>query len=525
MFLVGQMPEWMSVVPPLVAIAVALLLKEVISALLISVVSGGVIMAYYEGGLSQIYKGIFMPMEYIQRALSPENGDVGHVSVILFSLLIGGMVSVVIANGSMAAMVKRIAKKATTKKRGLLATWLMGVLVFFDDYANTMIVGQTMRPLTDKLGISRAKLAYIVDSTAAPMAAIALVTTWIGAELIYIQDGISGLEGFPVGRSSYLVFLDSLKFMFYPVLALIFILILIYTGKDFGPMLKAENVVPTDESKQEYPENKSWKGIVPIMVMLFGTITMLFVTGYDSSLFGDSNYTLVQKLSAIIGNSDSYTSLIWASFASIVVAVLLSLNSIGFIQSIEACMEGFKKMLPAIVILVLAWSLAGMTEEMNTAGFIGDLMIGKVSPVLLPLITFVAASVIAFSTGSSWGTMAILYPVVIGTSWHLGMDIGLTSPENYYILTNVVSAVLAGSVLGDHCSPISDTTILSSLASSCNHVDHVRTQLPYALTVGIVAMGGGTLLSSVGVPVWLCYILSIIVLFLIVSYFGQRKVQ
>jgi Na+/H+ antiporter NhaC len=232
---------------------------------------------------------------------------------------------------------------------------------------------------------------------------------------------------------------------------------------------------------------------------------------------------LTKKISLIIGAADSYKALLWASYSSLAFALLTSIPQLGLESSVEAIVSGFKKMLPAVLILVLAWSLAGVTEKMHTAEFISQSVLGNVSPVILPMITFIVAAIVAFSTGSSWGTMAILYPVIIASSWALGLETGLDTESNYAILLNVISCVLAGSVLGDHCSPISDTTILSSLASECDHLAHVRTQMPYALVVGVVSVSMGTLMSSLGVPVWLCFVGSLSILYGIVSYFGKTS--
>ena len=520
-----DMPAWLSIVPPLIAIICALVFREVLSALILSVISGGIIIAYYEGGFVGSFGGLLSPIDYIVEAVSPSNGDSGHISVILFSLLIGGMVSLITANGSMNALVNKIAKRATSKRRGQFVTWLMGLIIFFDDFANTMVVGNTMRPLTDKLKISREKLAYIVDSTAAPIAAMALVTTWIGAELQFISDGVKGLTDFPTDVSAYTIFLGSLKYSFYPVLTLAFILIIIITKKDFGPMLEAEQNIkePIASKETQQHEGKIWKGVLPIVIMLLATILGLFYTGYDASILGNSDLSFTKKIALIIGAADSYKALLWASYASLAIALVTSIPQMGLESSVESIVSGFKKMLPAVIILILAWSLAGVTERMHTADFISQSVLGHVSPVILPMLTFIVAAIVAFSTGSSWGTMAILYPVIIASSWALGREAGLDTASNYAILLNVISCVLAGSVLGDHCSPISDTTILSSLASECDHLAHVRTQMPYALVVGLVSVSMGTLMSSLGVPVWLCFVASLSILYGIVSYFGKTS--
>lgn len=516
----------MSILPPLITVIFALLLREVFTALFLGILSGGLIVGYYTDGFAGMLSGLLRPVDHFVETLSPASGDSGHISVILFSLWIGGMVAVISANGSMRALVNRISKRATTKRSGQFVTWLMGVMIFFDDFANTMVVGNTMRPLTDRLRISREKLAYIVDSTAAPIAAIALITTWIGAELQFIDQGIADLEHFPANKSAYSVFLNSLAYMFYPILTLLFILLLIWTGKDFGPMRKAEMnpSFPTSDSRDEVSnEGKIYKGLLPILLMIFATLFGLLLTGYDPVVWNDGNLGLGQKISLIIGAADSYKALLWASFGGMSLAIILSLPQMGLEKSMSSAVAGFKKMLPAVVILVLAWSLAGVTEEMHTADFISSALSGSLPPELFPATTFVLAAVIAFSTGTSWGTMAILYPVVIGASWSLGLSADVGLEHNYELLVNVISCVLAGSVLGDHCSPISDTTVLSSLATECDHLAHVKTQLPYALTVGLVSLLFGTLLTAYGLHSGIAFVLAAFCLYFIVSYFGKTS--
>jgi Na+/H+ antiporter NhaC len=409
----------------------------------------------------------------------------------------------------------------------------MGIVIFFDDYANTLVVGNTMRPVTDRLKISREKLSYIVDSTAAPISAIAFVTTWIGAELSYIEDGIKTIG---LNETAYDVFLNSLKYSFYPILALLFILILVYKKREFGPMLNAERKarihgvdkihpqVQNDE-QELHSENERWyNAVFPVIVIVIGTIIGLVSTGLNE-VGWDSEIGFSKNLSAVIGNADSYKALLWSSLAGVLVAVLLTITQriMKLSDSINSLVKGFKTMLTAVLILVLAWSIALITKYMHTADFISSMLLEiNITPFLIPTISFILAALVAFSTGSSWGTMAILYPLILPSSWLISKEFGLDYDQSMTVFYNVVSTVLAGSVLGDHCSPISDTTILSSLASSCNHIEHVRTQLPYALTVGLVATFLGTLPAAYGVPSWILFVLNIVVLYFVIVIFGKK---
>ena len=254
------------------------------------------------------------------------------------------------------------------------------------------------------------------------------------------------------------------------------------------------------------------------MVIIFGTITGLLYTGIEKVGSGAG-------LSQIIGNADSFKALLWASMSGVLVAIILSISQkiMKVREAVESMMNGFKTMLQAIVILILAWSIAFLTEHLHTAEFISGILIYiKISPYLVPALTFFLASLIAFSTGSSWGTMAILYPIVLQATWMITENFNMDYDQSMAIFANVVSTVLAGSVLGDHCSPISDTTILSSLACSCNHVEHVRTQLPYALTVGFIAVFAGTIPAAFGVPTILLFVINIFLLYLVVRFLGKK---
>lgn len=538
---VNPIPLWLSIIPPLIAILIALIIREVYSALFTGIWVGTAIIYYYKGAIIfvAIFKGFLAILDtYILESLN----NSGHLSIILFSMIIAATVSLISKNGGMKGVVNRLSKFATSPRSGSLVTWLLGVAIFFDDYANTLVVGNTMRPLADKLRISREKLSYIIDSTAAPVASVAFVTTWIGAELSYIQDGINSLN---LDESAYGVFFNSLAYSYYPFFTLAFVVILIWSKSDFGPMLKAErkarnysnydtltedqkvsNDMLEEVSAKKGVVAKSFNAVIPVLVIVLGTLTALIYTGWDGEIWASKQLGFFEKLSETIGAADSYTALLWASLGSLFVALTLTLSQklLSLTEAMESIIQGFKTMLPAIMILTLAWSVALITEHMHTADFISGLLIeASVSPYLIPVITFVIAALVAFSTGSSWGTMAILYPLILPSGWMLAQNSGLDYDTTMSIFHNIAAAVLTGSVLGDHCSPISDTTILSSLASSCPHIDHVRTQLPYALTTGAVAIFIGIIPASFGISPWILFPTGIVVMFLIIKYFGRKN--
>lgn len=523
----SPMPLWLSVLPPIIAIVMALFLKEVISALFLGVLSGTFIMALFNGQEPGTALGSGL-LRVVDTYITGSLFDFDHVTIIVFTLTIGGMVKIISANRGMQGIVNWLLRRAQGPRSGQIMTFFMDICIFFDDYSNTLMVGNTMRPVADKLKVSREKLAYIVDSTSAPVVAIAFVTTWIGAELSYIQEGIDVIG---IDASAYSVFFHSLKYSFYPLLTLAFVLMIIYSGRDFGPMLKAEKDARLKEdSCSEKSDNveqpaHSIDALVPLLTLIFGTIIGLFATGYDASVWHDSNLDFFAKLSTTIGNANSYTALIWSSLLSLLSAIIMTLlrGSLEFGKIMEEMIEGFKIMFNAVLILTMAWSIALVTKDMHTAEFVSEILLKlSLSPVIVPALTFILAALIGFSTGTSWGTMAILYPLILPASWMLCQDQGFSVAATMPLFYNVVASVMAGAVMGDHCSPISDTTIMSSMASGCNHLQHVKTQMPYALTVGSVALLIGVLPTALGLPSWLAFVVAIATLVIVVRFVGKK---
>lgn len=530
-------PLWLSILPPLMAILLALIFREVITALFIGIFSGAFIIYLYQGAgvFMAVFKGLLSVIDtYAVEALN----DPSHISIVVFSMLIGGMVALITLNGGMQGIVAILSKHANNRFSGQLITFLMGLFIFFDDYANTLVVGNTMRPLTDKLKISREKLAYLVDSTSAPVAAVAFVTTWIGAELSYIESGLVHTQ---INESAYQVFINSLKYSFYPILTIGFVLLLIFMKRDFGPMLKAEtnalNSVPDEDARLPQktlaehigpvPNAKPrwFNALVPVMVLITGTLAGLLYTGWGNASWDDTEVSFLRNLSAIVGGADTYKALLWSSMFGLLSAIGLSIGQriMDLGQTINGIVTGFKTMFSAILILILAWCIAHVTEQLHTATYITQAIgNGHVSPYWLPAATFVLSALVSFSTGTSWGTMAIVYPLVLPAVWKVCNDGGFDSQLTETIFHQTVASVLAGAVWGDHVSPISDTTILSSLASSCNHIRHVRTQIPYALSVGVVALTVCIIPVSFGFPVWASVAISLAILFALIRIMGKR---
>jgi Na+/H+ antiporter NhaC len=514
--------SWTSILPPLVAIGIALLFRQVLLALFLGIWCGALL------GMGFSFENIFITFfTTLTDYIVPATADTGHMSIIIFTLLIGGMVGIITENGGTRGVINAITRFVKTKVHGQLMTALMGFIVFFDDYANTMVVGNTMRPLTDKLRISRAKLAYLVDATAAPVATVALVSTWIGAMVGFIADAEAKMPNF--NESAYAVFINSLPYNFYAFFTIMFVLVIAWSGRDFATMLKSRINLYKAKHEPELDTYNLWKdkirkdekekktshwlnAALPIGVLVFGCIGGLWITGE-----GDS-------IQAVIETANSYKALLWGSLLSIVVAIIMTLGQklLNIEDTLEGMMGGMHTMFDGLLILVMAWALSAVTVELGTADYLMSVFGEALNPYWLPALILVLSALTAFATGSSWGTMGILMPLVVPLAWEIGNNSGLPFAITHEIIYASVSAVLAGSVWGDHCSPISDTTILSSIATQCDHIEHVNTQLPYAMIVGVISVVGMIGMLVAGIPWWIIYPLGIAIIVGIIYTFGKN---
>ena len=516
------LPGWVSITPPLVAILVALVLRSVIPAMMLGIWLGATALRSFTPGGA--FVGLLESFQvYVVRALS----DPDHAAIILFSLMIGGMVGIITRNGGMAAIVLMIVSRAKTAVSGQVSVWLMGLMIFFDDYSNTLVVGNTARALTDHLKISREKLAYIVDSTAAPVVCLALITTWIGYEVGLIDASIRNIAG--IDDAAYTIFLRSIPYSFYPILAVLFVLAVAASGRDMGPMYQAEvrarggQVSPVTEfdlpamhgdrlESKDGVDARPRNALVPIVALIASLVAGLYVTGTGESL------------TEIIGSADAYTAMLWASLLSAMVAAIMTVAQ-GILtthETVDAWFGGVRAMLFAMIILVLAWALSNITQELHTADYLVSVLADTLRPALVPATVFIISALTAFTTGTSWGTMGILMPLVIPLAWAVMQQHGLTGPDDMHILYSAIACNLAGAVWGDHCSPISDTTVLSSMASGCDHIEHVRTQMPYAAIVGVVAVSLGTIPGGFGFPPLFSLLFGGAILIAVLGKFGKK---
>jgi len=518
---IRAIPAWLSVLPPLLAILLAIALREVVIALLSGVWLG----ALFANGYDPVVAALRTVDTHVVGAL----GTTDHASIVVFSLLLGGMIGVMTRSGGGRGLASLVTRRASTSRHGLIGAWLMGLVVFFDDYANALIVGSTMRPITDRLRVSREKLSFVVDATAAPVSSIAVISSWIGVEVGYIADQFDALG---IEDDAFVVFLQSIPYRFYPILMIVFVFLIVFMRRDFGPMRRAElrarstgavtreGSVPlmVHEAEDDAPASASaghWiDAAAPIAAVITVALVGMFVTGRQAALAEGLEPTVRN----VFGSAESTKALLWASFAGSGIALLVSTarRSLGFRAALDAWMGGVRSMVLAMVILVLAWALGSVCREVQTAQFVIGAMGDWLSPGLLPVAVFLVAAIVSFATGTSWGTMAILFPLVVPLAHEL-------APGEHHVMLGAVSSILAGAVWGDHCSPISDTTIMSSMASACDHADHVRTQLPYALVVGLVSMVFGDLATGLGLyPGWLGLPIGIVALVLVVRFVGKK---
>jgi Na+/H+ antiporter NhaC len=518
-------PGWVSVTPPIIAILIALTLRNVIPALLIGVWLGATALRSF--GPAGILTGLLDGFQlFVTEALADED----HAAIILFSLMIGGMVGIITRNGGMASIVRMMVTRAKTAMGGQVAVWMMGVMIFFDDYSNTLVVGNTARPLTDHLRISREKLAYIVDSTAAPVVCIALITTWIGYEVGLIGEAIAGIP--EIRDPAYTLFLRSIPYSFYPILAVIFVLVVASSGRDVGPMYKAEvrarggqvspisaEEMPSMRGEELEPKPhipmRALNAFIPLLVLIVALVIGLYVTGV-----GEEGKTI----SEIIGDANAYKAMMWASLLGAMTAALLTVGQgiLNAHETVDAWYAGVRAMLFAMIVLVLAWALSAVTGHLHTADYLVTILADSLPVALVPATVFVLSAITAFTTGTSWGTMGILMPLVIPLCWAVMTVNGMNDPTHMHILYSAIACNLAGAVWGDHCSPISDTTVLSSMATGCDHIEHVRTQLPYAALVGTVGIGVGTIPAGYGFPPLLSLLAGAAILIGVLRYFGRK---
>ena len=528
----------LTLLPPVVAIILAFATKNVILSLVLGVMSGGFLLNLNGVNILSALFNSFLDL--VNRAVN-SLADPWNAGIILQVLAIGGVINLVAKMGGAKAIAEALAKKAKNARSAQLITWAAGLLVFFDDYANSLIIVPMMRPVTDKMKISRERLAFVIDATAAPVAGLAIISTWIGLEVGLIGDGFNSIG---VNTNAFSVFLNTIPYRFYNILILGFIVLTSVLLKEFGPMREAElrarrgnvNLTSSKEIDEKISNEHSdleplpgvklniWNAIIPIGILIVGSLFAFYYSGYTTILGGD-DATLIELLKnsplsfvsirEAFSNADASVALFQSALFAGIVAIVMGTSKkiFNISQGLEIWVEGMKTLVITCVILICAWSLSSVIKELGTARYLIQLLSGSIPAFLLPSIIFVLGGIMSFATGTSYGTMGILMPLTIPLAHSI-------NPEMSYIIV-CISAVLTGSIFGDHCSPISDTTILSSMGAGCNHIDHVRTQIPYSLFVGAITILFGYIPAGFGLNIYLILPVAFLVMFIGIQILGK----
>lgn len=526
-----------TLIPPLVAIVLAFITKNVVLSLFIGIFSGTIIAQYAQGAniLGGLIFGFTDIVDYILESLS----DPWNAGIILQVLVIGGLIALITSSGGARAIAEALAKRAKGPVSTQLVTWALGLLIFFDDYANALIVGPIMRPVSDKMKISRERLAFVIDATAAPIAGIALISTWIGYEVGLINDAYQSIGQ---NVNAYGVFLQTIPYRFYNILMLLFVVVTSVTLREFGSMKKAQERArdthqliahgSSAESQEEELEviakgkPSVWSALLPIGALILFSFIGFYTNGRQAIMAGD-NESLIQAIQAApfsfvalretFGASDASVVLFQSALVASIIALVMGVaqGHFTFGKGIDIWVTGMKTLMITGVILLLAWSLSGVMGELGTADYLVSLLSDRMPPILLPTVIFLLGAVISFATGTSYGTMGILMPLAIPLAVAM-------QPENADFVVMSAGAVLTGAIFGDHSSPISDTTILSSMGAGSNLLDHVKTQLPYAVAIAIVSVFFGYLPTAFGLNVFIVLPLASVVVIGIVFVFGKK---
>ena len=505
----------LTLIPPVVAIVLAFLTKNVIISLFIGTLSGTFLVQLVDNSfLSAIVQSF---LDFVSRALN-SLADPWNAGIILQVLVIGGVIHLVAKMGGAKAVAEALARKAKTAKSTQVVTLLLGLAVFFDDYANSLIVGPIMKPVADKMKISRERLAFIIDATAAPIAGLAIVSTWIGLEVGLINDAF--INGIGQEVDAFGVFLQTIPYRFYNILILVFVFITSILLKEFGPMYKAEveargrglsfeeeevasdsNMDHDDLEPKEGIKLSIWNAIIPIGVLVITALLCFYFSGYSAIMGGEdvalqgimTNSPLSFKaIQEAFSASDASVALFQSALVASIVAIIMGVAKKIFTvsEAIDTWIDGMKPLLITGVILLLAWSLSSVIKDLGTAKYLVSLLSGSLPNFLLPSLIFILGAIISFATGTAYGTMGILMPLAIPLAYSM-------NPDMSYVIVST-SAVLTGAIFGDHCSPISDTTILSSMGAGCNHIAHVNTQMWYALFIAAITILFGYIPAGFG---------------------------
>ncbi len=502
-----------AVVPPLLTIVLAIATKEVLLSLFIGVYMGCLIIVSWQPLLA---------LEKMMEIIVAKLTDPWNMQVLIIVILLGGMIGLLTRSGGSTAFGNLLGRKIHTKKGAQGTTWLLGILIFFDDYFNALTNGAIMRPISDKFGVSREKLSYIIDSTAVGICLVVPLSSWVAFITSLIADSFvtAGIEQDP-----FQAFLYCIPYNFYAWLSIIMVLVVVYLALDYGPMAKAEKRTAEtgrlcnatfsggDSDEDDFSSIEQAKGkaidlLAPVILLITGAIVFMLYTGGFFESF---------SVMEAVNNMDGMLALVYAVFITVIFSIVFyALRKLSSIKdSINAFVIGTKSMLFVVILLAFAWSIGGVGDELDTAGYVAGLFVGNVPGFIIPLIIFVFSCLMTFSTGASWGTFAIMIPVAIPLA--VAMDV------NVYAC---IAAVIGGGGFGNHCSPLADTAILSSAGANIRHIDHINTQIPYSVTCACVACVGFLMtgfMENPLLPMAIVLALFVAVVFVLHKVFGQAR--
>jgi len=530
----------LTLIPPVAAIVLAFITKDVILSLFLGVLSGTFLIGMVDQNIAA--SALFAFTDLCSRMVK-SMADTWNAGILLQVMCIGGLIALVTKSGGTKALALWLSKHADTPVLGQIYTWLMGIVIFFDDYANALIVGPIMRPLMDKFKISRAKFAFIIDATAAPITGIAVISTWVGVEISAIKEAYSqiGIENI----NAFTVFVETIPYRFYNIFMIFFVVATAVMSREFGSMYRAEIAsrggksgaadfkIKNLEDQIFVPKEgvalRKLNAIIPLGAMIVLSVIGFYLNGY-SSLEGEALEAVkaaplsFTSIRTAFSAADASVVLFQSALFSSIIAVALGIAQkiYGVKEAIEVWVGGWKSMLNTVIILLFAWSLSSVIKELGTSRYLVELLSDATPRFALAIVIFVLSSFISFSTGTSFGTMGIVTPLAVPLAHAVGQKYGLSGEEFHVFMCVNVSAVLTGAIFGDHCSPISDTTILSSMGAGCDHIEHVSTQMTYALVVCGISIVCGYLPAGFGLSVWGCLILGIAAIILLLRVVGKR---
>ena len=546
---------FITLLPPFIAIILAFITKDVILSLFMGVLSGTFLLSLASNiffvdtiALINIYDTLVESFSKIISYVLKSTSDPVNAGIILQILCIGGLVALITKMGGAKAIALKFAKRAKTAVSAQLNTWFIGLLIFFDDYANLLIVGPIMRPLADRFKISREKFAFIIDSTAAPVAGIAIISTWIGLEVSLIKNAYASIGINDV--SAFGIFVETIPYRFYNIFMLFFVALTAIMGREFGSMYAAQirakttgQIAPMPKSAsldtaeledqflapKEDIKIRAFDAIVPVMTLIILAILGFYFNGFgtlegEELINAKANPLSFETLRSAFGSADSSVVLFQAALFAAIVAIFIGVRRKIFSvkEAIETWIYGWKTMIFTIVLLLLAWSLSSIVKDLGTSTFITHLLADKLPEFVLPATIFGFASLISFAIGTSYGTMGVLMPLAVPLAFEIAKLNGMEAEALHHYMVLNISCVLTGAIFGNHCSPISDNVILSSMSAKCDHIEHVRTQIPYALFICAISLFTGYIPVALGLSVWLVLPLNFVLITLLLRMIGKK---